>query len=104
MTAYSKWDIYLANVRFEDIDESKIRPVLILGDNEFMSVDCIKMTGQMPRTGEYVLQKWREAGLRKPTVVRIGKKIRLSKDDFIMRIGRLDVIDIVAIEQLLTVF
>ncbi len=98
---FKKWEIYLANVKFEDIEESKIRPVLILQDKSVFLIDCLKMISQPPRKGEYALKKWREAGLRKPTVVRIGKKLSLPPCEFIKRIGRLNLVDIIALEQML---
>ncbi|MCM1364264.1 MAG: type II toxin-antitoxin system PemK/MazF family toxin [Faecalibacterium sp.] len=98
---FKKWEIYLANVKFEDIDESKIRPVLILQDGNFVPIECLKMTSQSPRKGEYALRNWKEAGLRKPTVVRISKTLRLHPSEIIKRIGKLDLADIVSLEQLL---
>lgn len=96
-----RWDIYLAAVPFEDLPESKIRPVLIL-DNSAILIDCLKMTGQPPRTGEYVLKRWKEAGLHKPTTVRLSKRLVLAPASFIKRIGSLDLIDIIEIEKRLT--
>lgn len=64
-----------------------------------VTVECLKMTSQPPRKGEYILQKWPEAGLKKPTVVRISKRLKLESTQMIKRIGRLDLIDIVALDQ-----
>lgn len=96
-----RWDIYLANVPFEDTPESKVRPVVILEDG-VVFVDCLKMTSQPPRQGEYVLQKWGEAGLRKPTTVRISKRLELGPDAFLKRIGSLHPIDILEIQKRIT--
>jgi hypothetical protein len=96
-----KWDIYFANVPFEDIPQAKPRPVIVLEDSTVV-VDCLKMTSQPPRQGEYVLQYWKEAGLMKPTVVRISKRLRLSPSDFIKRFGTLHPIDIIEIQKRLT--
>ena len=98
---YRKWDVYLANVKYEDIEESKIRPVLILQNGSMVTIDCLKMTSQPPRRGEYTLQKWKEAGLKKQTVVRISKLLQLDSSQIIKRIGRLDLVDIIALDQLL---
>ena len=101
MPQYKKWDIYLANVKYEDIEEFKVRPVLILQSGEAVAIECLKMTSQPPRAGEYVLCEWQKAGLRKQTVVRVGKRLRLNSSEIIKRMGRLDLTDIVALEQLL---
>lgn len=100
-----RWDIYLANVRFEDApNQSKIRPVIVIDNNTVVSVtiNCIKMTSQPPRNGEYVLKDWSAAGLKKQTTVRISKVLKLNKADFIKQIGVVQPIDIVEIQKLLT--
>lgn len=96
--SYDKWDILLADVPFEDLPESKLRPVLVLGDEAHV-LDCLKMTSQLPRTGEYVLRKWSEAGLHKPTTVRIGKRLMLDKCKVRKKIGALHPVDIIEIEN-----
>ena len=53
----NRWDVCLAEVGFDDIFETKIRPVLILGKEAFL-LDCMVMTSQPPRLGEYELQYW----------------------------------------------
>ena len=50
-----KWDIYIADVPFEDLPETKLRPVVVLEDSVIL-IDCLKMTSQAPRPGEYVLK------------------------------------------------
>lgn len=96
-----KWDVYLANVPFEDLPVSKPRPVIILNDMTIV-VLCIKMTGQPPRSGEYVLREWKKAGLRKQTTVRVSKVLKLKPGAFIKRLGALQPIDILEIQKLLT--
>lgn len=97
-----RWDIYIADVPFEDLPESKLRPVLIL-DGDVLLVDCLKMTSHPPRPGEYSLQKWREAGLHKATTVRLSKRLLLNQDALRKYVGHLQPIDILEIEKRLTV-
>lgn len=96
-----KWDVYLAHVKFEDVEGEKVRPVLVLEDGTVFPVECLKMTSHEPRYGEYALVKWHDVGLRKPTTVRIGKVLLLNDEDFIKRIGRLSSIDIFNLDALL---
>ena len=96
-----KWDIYFANVPFEDVPQAKPRPVIVLEDSAVV-VDCLKMTSKPPRQGEYVLRYWQEAGLFKPTVVRISKRLLLPSDSVIKSIGTLHPIDIIEIQKRLT--
>lgn len=96
-----KWDVYLANVPFEDLPESKKRPVIILGDS-VVAVDCLKMTGHPPRRREYQLKRWQEAGLMKPTTVRVSKRLCLSPDAFLKKLGSLHPIDILELQRILS--
>lgn len=94
----NRWDIFLADVPFEDVPQSKVRPVLVLDDAAFL-VDCLKMTSHPPRAGEYVLQRWREAGLHKPTTVRLSKRLLLHPSVFRKHIGSLHAVDIIEISK-----
>ena len=94
------WDVWLANVPFEDIDESKCRPVVVIQDY-CCSVDCVKMTSHTPRQGEYSLVGWKNAGLKKPTVVRVQKRLNMTAAHLIHKIGHLDPVDILALQKLL---
>lgn len=97
----TKWDVYIANVPFEDLPQKKVRPVVIL-ENSVIVINCLKLTSQVPRNGEYSLQRWKEAGLAKPTVVRISKRLALDPNNLIKRIGTLHPIDIVEIQKRLS--
>lgn len=66
-----KWEIYLAYVQYEDVPGGKIRPVLVIDEDTVYPICCLKMTSHPPRAGEYELIRWQNAGLRKPTTVRI---------------------------------
>ena len=99
----NKWDIYLADVPFEDTPESKIRPILILGTCAVL-IDCLKMTSHPARLGEYTLQKWSEAGLRKPTTVRFSKRLQLRQQCLRKKLGHLHPIDIFEIEKRISSF
>lgn len=73
---YKKWEIYLAKVRYEDIPGSKVRPVLMLQSGDMVPIDCLKMTGQPPRIGEYSLKEWRKARLKKTNCSQNRQKIK----------------------------
>ena len=99
---FVRWDIWLARVEFEDKVGSKIRPVLII-DGTRCYVLSLKITSHLPREGyegEYRIVNWKEAGLLKPSTVRISKQINLPADSFVKRIGRLTALDRVSISQL----
>ena len=94
-----KYEIWQAQVKFEDIDEMKNRPVLILvqiGDQ----ITAYKATGtdRGDSEVEYKLRNWREAGLTKPTSIRITKMLKLSESDLLYKIGKLSEEDIMRLE------
>jgi len=99
------WEVWWADVAFEDQPErTKRRPVLVL-DRQTCIVLSLKITSHAPREGflgEYALQKWRAAGLSKPSTVRISKVLRLRQNDFAEKIGNLHPIDIHVVEHYLS--
>lgn len=85
-----RYEIWQARVKFEDTDDVKERPVLIWGGQAYLV--AYKMTGT-DRGGdqdEYRVRYWKEAGLSKPTSIRLRKVLRLEKDDLLYQIGELD--------------
>lgn len=92
----NKWDIWLAKVAFEDEPNLiKNRPVLIMDNTECL-VLSLKITSHSPRANfkdEYQILKWKEAGLLKPSTIRISKKLLLPQESFIFRLGELQNID-----------
>lgn len=94
----SKWEVCLADVPFEEIAASKIRPVLILDDSAVL-IDCLKLTSHGPRPGEYVLQDWQACGLKKQTTVRLSKRLALPNTRIIKKIGTLSILDIAEIQK-----
>ncbi|WP_242347400.1 type II toxin-antitoxin system PemK/MazF family toxin [Mucispirillum schaedleri] len=99
-----KWEIWLAYIRFEDNpDKSKLRPVLVM-DKENMYILSFKMTSHIPRQnyyGEYPIKYYKDAGLVKPTVIRLSKKLLLLENEFVNKIGRLHPFDINEVNKIL---
>lgn len=97
------WEVWWAYVKFEDSNEVRKRPVLVLEDR-VAYILSLKITSHEPRKnfdGEYQLLQWEKAGLSKPSVVRISKALRLEERDFGNKIGKLTDADIYAIQMLL---
>jgi hypothetical protein len=89
----------MADVPFEEICDSKIRPVLII-DHQIM-VFCLKMTSQKPQTkDDYQIKVLEGTGLRKNTVIRTGKMIHLPEGKLIKQIGVLHETDILVLKVL----
>ena len=101
-TEIKAWDVWLANVRFEDTPETKKRPVVITETGESFIL-ALKVTSHEPRNmwGEYRLIEWRAAGLQRQSTVRISKRLKLPESAMVHRIGTLHAADVVAIRSIM---
>lgn len=97
-----RYDLWWARVAYEDKPSiSKIRPVLII-DQQICAILALKVTSHDKREnfwGEYEIKRWRQAGLSKPSTIRMSKLLKLEKCDFTDKIGTLHIVDIVAVEK-----
>ena len=105
MADMKRWEIWEADVPFEENKGHKKRPVLILSEKEAI-VFSLKMTSHDARyhklEGEYEIMKWEEAGLKKPTVIQCSKRLQLKKEAFTgIQYGRLAATDIIGIQTML---
>ncbi|EDP10937.1 type II toxin-antitoxin system PemK/MazF family toxin [Amedibacillus dolichus] len=100
----SSWEIWDAKVAFEDDPHTlKRRPVLVISPKDIFILS-LKITSHEPRKmypGEYQIKKWREAGLNKPSTVRCSKRLNLIESDFIKKRGKLQVIDMIEVRNIL---
>ena len=85
-----RYDIWQAKVEFEESDEAKERPVLIWNNQVFLVAYKMTGTDRGDDQDEYRIRYWKEAGLTKPTSVRLRKVLRLEKGDLLYKIGELD--------------
>lgn len=102
----NNWEIWWANVKFEDCEQVKRRPVLVV-DQRISYILSFKITSHSAREryfGEYEIVQWQAAGLEKPSVVRLSKRLELQESDFVGRMGSLSDSDIMAIRSLLSFY
>ena len=85
-----RYDIWQAKVKFEESDEAMERPVLIWNNQVFLVAYKMTGTDRGDDQDEYRIRYWKEAGLTKPTSVRLRKVLRLEKGDLLYKIGELD--------------
>lgn len=92
------WEIWWAEVEYENHEGSKRRPVLIVSAEE-VYVLSYKITSHEARDqwGEYEIIYWQSAGLPKPSTVRLTQLYRLPREAIKKKIGRLKQEDIEAI-------
>ena len=98
-----KWEIWFADMPFEETIGSKPRPVLVLVTNG-ENIVVGKMTTHPPRSEfpyEYQLTDWRGAGLPCQTTLRLSKLARISSTCFIKKIGVIQPVDQINVYNLL---
>lgn len=97
-----KWEIWYAYVKFLDKpSEGKERPVLVIGGDQYFTISA-EVTSHEKRAnypGEVSIKKWKEAGLDKPSTVRLSNVLELSDFSFIRKLGKLKYSDIIAVEN-----
>jgi len=109
MTVYKKWNIVLVPFPFTDLSSAKRRPALIVSPDHYnvgKDVVIAYITSQMylsPRLGDYELQNWKEAGLPKPSMVRM-KFATIDKNIIVKKLGELKKEDSEEIEKILLSF
>ena len=93
-----QYDIYWAEVPFEDTDDSKIRPVIILDDRTVFVIG-VGVTSQSPKpkSNDYVIQDWKEAGLSKQSAAKLDRKVKIPAERIKEKIGRLSSRDILCL-------
>lgn len=92
------WEIWWAEVEYENHEDSKRRPVLVISADE-VYVLSYKITSHEARNqwGEYEIVQWKTAGLPKASTVRLAQPIKLLRPMLKKKIGTLSLADIEAI-------
>ena len=89
---YKPWDIDLVPFPFTNLSTHKKRPALIVVSAEYnkgydVIIMCITSNlSALERPGDYQLEKWKEAGLPKPSMTRM-KLATVDKNIIIKKIG-----------------
>lgn len=86
-------DVYICSFPFTSGQFSKPRPVLVLLN---LDEDClIARITSVPHTGllDVPVTQWREAGLEKPSVVRLTRLVTAEKTLLKLKIGELSAVD-----------
>ncbi|MBU1370077.1 MAG: type II toxin-antitoxin system PemK/MazF family toxin [Bacteroidetes bacterium] len=95
-------DIVLLKFPFTDGKSFKKRPALIINDYDDGDIIVCRITSQIYDTkNDYYLDKWSDAGLKLPSVVRVHKIATLDKRLVETRMGKLDKISKKSITQII---
>lgn len=108
-TVYKKWDLVLVSFPFTDFTTDKRRPAIIVSPDEFNTgndVIVAFVTSQLKtpaRLGDYQINFWKEAGLPKPSMVRM-KFATIDKSIIVKTLGHLKDEDQTEIEKTIISF
>jgi mRNA interferase MazF len=107
MTTYNFGDVLLVPFPFTDQTTTKKRPTIVISSDRYnqskLDILLIAVTSQVKtplQFGEILITEWSDAGLLKPSVI---KPIitSLEKQLVIKKLGKLEAIDIHALQSLL---
>ncbi len=104
MPSFFRNDVVLLRYPFTDLSGSKIRPAIVVGaPDSFQDCFVVPLTSQTKRlrTGKFLLDEWKAAGLNVESVVKRGlATVHMSL--LIKRVGRLQMGDVTKLNQSLT--
>jgi mRNA interferase MazF len=97
-----KGDVVLFPFPFTDLKTKKVRPAVIVSNHDvkYSDVFIIPLTSKTSNLfdGEFILTKWRQAGLNVKTAVKRGCYLA-SSDIILKRVGKLDIEDLTQLEH-----
>lgn len=101
----NKYDIHIAIVYFEELKEYKARPVLIFdSDNKYAVCDIFSITSKNKQYKyNYKIAKWKEAGLKQPSYIKLAELKSLNKDLIKNKIGTLQKEDVDGLQKVLEI-
>jgi mRNA interferase MazF len=88
-------DVVVAPFRFTEADIFKVRPVLILSNNDYTTetghciVAMITSAARSSWAADINLESWRQTGLRKPCVIRM-KIATVASSRISAKVGKVD--------------
>lgn len=90
MDSYQPGDILLLKFPFSSVDDVKRRPALVLLDVGDDDIVVARITTHKSRAAfDVEIKKWKEAGLRAPSLVRLHKLATLEKQLIDRKLGTL---------------
>ena len=97
-----EWEMWWADVKFDDSDDSKRRPVLVLNSENAFFIETAKVTTHEPRDiFDYQIKNLESCGLNKDSTIRLNKKITIEREKMIAKSGKLSKQDIVFVKLIL---
>lgn len=100
MGTYNIGEVWWTLFPFDDIDETKRRPAIVI-DEETIAVFAMKLTSKEKDSPYCIkIEDWKEAGLTVESFARIEQVVRIEEQNMIKKIGDLSERDLLKIMQL----
>lgn len=103
---YHKYDIHLAIIYFEEINQFKTRPILIYEEKgKYELYDIYKITSK--NNGykyNYKIKRWKEAGLNEESYIKLANIKSIHSSYIRDKIGELQQEDIIGMEELIKIY
>lgn len=97
-------EIWWTSFPFDEVDETKFRPAIIIDDNR-IAILAMYVTSQNKDNPFYIeIEQWQEAGLPKPSWARIDRIINIDEWRLNKKIGDLSEKDLLKFLQLIAEF
>lgn len=95
----NKYDIYVAHLRFKKPDGSILEennPILILDPNNLIviAVKCTSHWVRLCNNADYLIKNYKGTGLNRETVIMFDYPMRITLEDILYKIGKLNNFDI----------
>ena len=98
------YGVYLAKFPFLDTNESKIRPVIVVGSpvGDFGITAIVPVSSRLEKQSvDHELLNWNEAGLLKPSVARVHRISTITQENLDAYLGRLSEQDVKSLKSAL---
>lgn len=90
---FKQGDVFLIKVFYQLTGGTKVRPIVIVSNEKAIDLDVVitPITGHDKRNEfDIPIEKWKEAGLEKPSIARTSKLKTIHNNILYRKIGELD--------------
>ena len=100
MGKYNLGEVWWTQFPFEEIEESKRRPAIVIDDNTIAVLALMVTSRDKSNPYSIKIDEWRMAGLKKESWARIDRIVRMDEWRMEKKIGKLSESDLLKITQL----
>lgn len=106
MKSTTTFDLVLVPFPFSDLSSTKKRPCLVIKRYEVRKLGAFLIASMITSQlegfsfpGDLRIRDWKEAGLPKPSLIRLGKVVSIEESIVLKKLGKLSTFDQKAIRE-----